>query len=155
MFDSKQRNTTETCYAVRCFQAEEDVLVLAGSSTPIRFINTSMRHTIVFTVVQLLLCLLYFPCFFRGCLRILKVRDGSLEPHAILYDKEGANNSQVVRCAVYNPVDGTVISGGEDGIINVWKRGEERNQTSAINPLVDVPSRKSANSRKNSKNKPY
>ena len=84
----------------------------------------------------------------------MKVNEGSLEPYAILYDKEGANNSQVVRCAIYNSLDGTVITGGEDGIINVWKKGEEEKQTSAINSMVDVPSRKAASSRKSSK-KPY
>ena len=45
---------------------------------------------------------------------------------------------------------------GEDGIINVWKRGEEeQKQKSAIKSgMVEVPSKTSTGSRKKS-NKPY
>lgn len=78
----------------------------------------------------------------------MRIKEGKLEPHAILYDKNGAN-SQVVRCATFNPLNGTVVSGGEDGIINVWSQGIEKPISSA-NSMVDVPSRKgrSSNSRK-------
>lgn len=61
----------------------------------------------------------------RGCLRMLTMRDDKLEPYAILYDKKGGN-SQLIRGAVFNQANGQVVSGGEDGIINVWMPGEDK-----------------------------
>ena len=60
---------------------------------------------------------------------MLKIRDGKLEPYAILYDEKGGN-SQIIRGAVFNQANGQVISGGEDGIINVWMPGEDKPVTS-------------------------
>ena len=54
----------------------------------------------------------------------MRINDNELEPYAILADN---NKSQFVRCAVCNTADGTVISAGEDGIINVWGPGEATN----------------------------
>jgi len=117
--DSLKRRQTETCYAIRCFQPtnDEGPLVLAGSSTP----N-------------------------RGCLRLLRLEKNELVPYAILDDDKGTN-SQLVRCAQLDVSDGTVVSAGEDGIINVWKRGSKISETLPI-------SRKSRKSTARSE-KPY
>jgi len=95
--DSLKRRQTETCYAIRSFQLKKDAepLILAGSSTP----N-------------------------RGCLRVLKLHGAKLEPYAILDDDKG-KNSQIVRCAKLNEADETILSAGEDGVINVWRPGHE------------------------------
>ena len=47
-----------------------------------------------------------------------------LEPYAILDDDKG-KNSQIVRCAKLNEADETILSAGEDGVINVWRPGHE------------------------------
>ncbi|KAI9551514.1 hypothetical protein GHT06_021847 [Daphnia sinensis] len=96
--DALRRKKPETCFAIRCFQTGEGQhpLLLAGSNTP----N-------------------------RGCLRMLKMSQDVLEPYAILFDEKGGN-SQTIRGAAFNPASGQVVSGGEDGIINVWMPGEDK-----------------------------
>jgi len=123
--ESLKRRQTETCYAIRCFQMKNDAepLILAGSSTP----N-------------------------RGCLRVLKLHGSKLEPYAILDDDKGTN-SQIVRCAQLNVADGTILSAGEDGIINVWKPGHETPVTTKkTNESVQFSTTKASTSRSK---KPY
>lgn len=68
----------------------------------------------------------------------------------MLYDQKGSN-SQIVRCASFNATNGQIVSGGEDGILNVWLPGEGKEVTSN-NPMVDIPTRKTHKQRSN---KPY
>lgn len=60
---------------------------------------------------------------------MLKMSEGVLEPFAILFDEKGGN-SQTIRGAAFNQVSGQVVSGGEDGIINVWMPGEVKQVSS-------------------------
>lgn len=80
---------------------------------------------------------------------MLKIKDGELQPYAILYDNKGGN-SQMVRGAALNPSTGQIVTGGEDGIINVWMQGEEK-PLSGSNPMVEIPTKKAHKNR----SKPY
>ena len=89
---------------------------------------------------------------FRGCLRLLKLRGSKLEPYAILDDDKG-KNSQIVRCAKMNVADETILSAGEDGIINIWKPGcETPVSTKKTNESVQLSKTKTSTSRSK---KPY
>ena len=70
---------------------------------------------------------------------MLKMRDGKLEPYAILYDEKGGN-SQMIRSAMFNQANGQIVSGGEDGIINVWMPGEDKPVTSGITRKIKTES---------------
>ncbi len=79
---------------------------------------------------------------------------GKLEPFAILYDEKGGN-SQMIRGATLNQINGQIVTGGEDGIINVWIPGEEKHSF-ASNPMVEVPTKKAHKDRANERaRKPY
>lgn len=78
--------------------------------------------------------------------------DGELKPYAILYDNKGGN-SQTIRSAAFNRTSGQIITGGEDGIINIWMPGEDK-PISVTNPMVEIPSKKAQKNRSTAK-KPY
>ena len=86
-----------------------------------------------------------------GCLRLLQQSGNELKPYALL-DEQG-RSSQIVRCAALNPHDGSMISGGEDGIINVWRRSGDKEQVSSA-PAADSKVKVEKKSKKHGK-KPY
>lgn len=85
---------------------------------------------------------------------MLKMSNGALEPYAILFDEKGGN-SQTIRGAVFDQASGQVVTGGEDGIINVWMPGEDKPQISNKTRKVkaDVSTKKSGVA--HSSKKPY
>ena len=84
---------------------------------------------------------------------MLKVRKGKLEPYAILYDGKGGN-SQIIRGATLNQSNGQILTGGEDGIINVWIPGEEKSSNASNSSMVEIPTKKAHKNRANAR-KPY
>lgn len=80
------------------------------------------------------------------------MKDGELQPYSILYDDKGGN-SQTIRGAVLNQTTGQIVTGGEDGIINVWMPGKEK-PLSGANPMVEIPTKKAHKNRSNAR-KPY
>lgn len=80
------------------------------------------------------------------------MKDSQLEPYAILYDNKGGN-SQTIRGAKLNQRNGQIVTGGEDGIINVWMPGVGSTSTQS-NPMVELPSRQAQKKRANAR-KPY
>lgn len=81
------------------------------------------------------------------------MKDGQLEPYAILFDERGGN-SQTVRCATFNQTDGQIVTGGEDGIINVWIPGNNSTSNQS-HSMIERPSKQAHKMRANAKRKPY
>ncbi|XP_046387163.1 WD repeat-containing protein 89 isoform X2 [Ischnura elegans] len=61
--------------------------------------------------------------FKSGCLRLLHLRNGRLSPWAILNA-----SSQVVRCCWGDQKRGLLATGGEDGLLTIWKRSEGQDE---------------------------
>merc|ERR1712080_514825 len=56
----------------------------------------------------------------NGCLRLLKLHNGQLEGFAMFDNVSQCH--KVVRSSCYIPQSDTLITGGESGIIHVWKQ---------------------------------
>ncbi|XP_037069029.1 WD repeat-containing protein 89-like [Pollicipes pollicipes] len=103
-----RRTMYEVCYVEGCHQtASGDVLAVAGAVT-------KEGH---------------------GCLRLLRLGDSGLEPHALLDD--GEDPAQLVRASVYCPATGALVTGGEGGVLTLWKPGAQpsgsnRRQSKAV-----------------------
>ncbi|XP_043194291.1 WD repeat-containing protein 89-like isoform X2 [Amphibalanus amphitrite] len=89
-----RRTMSEVCYVESCHQtAEGDVLAVAGATT-------KEGH---------------------GCLRLLRIDGDRLTPHALLEDSEVTQ--QLVRASAFSPATGELVTGGEGGMLTLWRPG--------------------------------
>jgi len=118
-----RRTMSETCYVADCVEtAEGGILAVAGATT-----NQG-----------------------RGCLRLLRLEGDRLRPHALLEDSEVTQ--QLVRATLYDPVTGGLVTGGEGGVLTLWKPGS--GSGSAAPPRTDSKANSKHKTKKH-KQKPY
>ncbi|XP_071445469.1 WD repeat-containing protein 89 [Hetaerina americana] len=82
------------------------------------------------------------------CLRILSLRDGELQPWAGL---KGSN--QVVRCCWGEPKSGLLATGGEGGMLSLWRR-EGRDEQSMCEDHAEVVDKETHKMRPKKRSKP-
>ena len=97
-------------------------------------------------MIDVLVC---FALARSGCLRLLELNGGCLRPYALL--EERGRSAQVVRCSALNAADGSLVTGGEDGIINLWRRSGDRPESTAATAKVKVEKK----ARQHGQKKPY
>lgn len=116
-----RRTMSEVCYVESCHQtASGELLAVAGATT-------KEGH---------------------GCLRLLRLDGDRLEPHALLDDSEVSQ--QLVRASAFSPESGELVTGGEGGMLTLWRPGAR--PSSSLRQDAKAPTHKQ---RGKHKQKPY